>query len=48
MALAPSLPPDDHRPFVLGVTYIVVVSSIVVQGMTITRLVRRAVPDEEC
>lgn len=46
VALALSLPPNDHRPFILGVTYIVVVFSIVVQGLTVTRLVRRAVPDE--
>ena len=46
VALALSLPPNDHRPFILGVTYIVVVFSIVVQGLTVTRLVRWAVPDE--
>ncbi len=42
VALALSLPPGAEREAVLAVTYVVVVFSIVVQGLTIGRLVRRA------
>ncbi len=42
VALALSLPPGPHRPVILAVTYIVVVFSILVQGLTVGRLARAA------
>ena len=44
VALALSLPANDYRPFILGITYVVVLFSIIVQGLTVTRLIRRVVP----
>ena len=44
VALALSLPMNEHRPFILSITYVVVVFSIIVQGLTVTRLIRRVVP----
>lgn len=44
VALALSLPPNEFRPFILNVTYVVVLFSIIVQGLTVTRLIRRVVP----
>lgn len=41
MALAFRLPPGPHRNTLLAVTYAVVVSSILVQGLTIKALARR-------
>jgi CPA1 family monovalent cation:H+ antiporter len=40
VALALSLPPGDHRDVILAITYTVVVFSIIVQGLTIGKLVR--------
>ena len=44
VALALSLPANEYRPFILSITYVVVVFSIIVQGLTIGRLIRRFVP----
>ncbi|AGI65914.1 putative sodium/hydrogen exchanger [Octadecabacter antarcticus 307] len=41
VALALSLPDGDWKPLILTVTYIVVVFSIIVQGLTVTRLAER-------
>jgi len=46
VALALSLPPGEVRDLLLGVTYIVVVFSIIVQGLTIRPLVMKLVPPE--
>lgn len=40
VALALSLPPSDARDIILAITYTIVVFSIVVQGLTIGRLVK--------
>jgi len=42
VALALSLPPGKHRELILAITYIIVVFSIIVQGLTIGKLVRRS------
>ena len=47
VALALSLPPGDARRIVLFLTYAVVVFSILIQGMTIGRVTRRAVTTGE-
>ena len=44
MALALSLPPGAERDILVTITYIVVVFSVLVQGLTIEKLVRRLVP----
>src|SRR5205085_10229455 len=44
VALALSLPPGAHRTTLVAMTYCVVVFSILVQGLTIGRVVRRSVP----
>ena len=44
VALALSLPLNDVRPAVLSITYAVVLFSIIVQGLSVTRLVRSLVP----
>ena len=44
VALALSLPANEFRPFILSITYVVVVFSIIVQGLTIARLIRRVLP----
>ena len=44
VALALSLPANEYRPFILSITYVVVVFSIIVQGLTIARLTRRVGP----
>lgn len=44
VALALSLPPGDARDVVVGMTYLVVVFSILIQGMTIGKLVKRVIP----
>ena len=44
VALALSLPANEFRPFILSITYVVVLFSIIVQGLTVTRLIRRVVP----
>ncbi|MEZ5716025.1 MAG: sodium:proton antiporter [Paracoccaceae bacterium] len=41
VALALSLPEGEWKPMILTVTYVIVVFSIVVQGLTVTRLARR-------
>lgn len=41
VALALSLPPSPERDLILGMTYCVVIFSIVVQGLTIAKLVAR-------
>ena len=43
MALALSLPAGREREIILGVTYIIVIFSILVQGLTIESLVRKLV-----
>ena len=40
VALALSLPPGKNREAILAVTYAIVVFSIIVQGLTIGKLVR--------
>ena len=40
VALALALPPSDAKPFILSATYAVVVSSIVVQGLTLPFVAR--------
>jgi CPA1 family monovalent cation:H+ antiporter len=42
VALALSLPPGKYREVILAITYIIVVFSIIVQGLTIGRLVRKS------
>lgn len=46
VALALSLPANEFRPFILSITYVVVLFSIIVQGLTVTRLIRRVIPAE--
>jgi len=41
VALALSLPEGEWKPMILTVTYVIVIFSIVVQGLTITRLANR-------
>lgn len=41
VALALSLPDSDWKPVILTATYIVVIFSIIVQGLTVTRLAER-------
>ena len=41
MALALSLPLGEERDLLLSITYIVVLSSILVQGLSIGRVVRK-------
>jgi CPA1 family monovalent cation:H+ antiporter len=40
IALALSVPPGAARDLIVGITYVVVVFSILVQGLTIRRLVQ--------
>ena len=42
VALALSLPPGKNRDTILAITYVIVVFSIIVQGLTIGRLVRKS------
>lgn len=44
MALALSLPAGPERGAVVTITYIVVVFSVLVQGLSMERLVRKVVP----
>ncbi|MBA1190830.1 sodium:proton antiporter [Pseudomonas entomophila] len=44
VALALSLPPGEARDVVVSLTYLVVVFSILIQGMSIGRLVKRVIP----
>jgi len=41
IALALSIPPSPHRNLIVDITYVVVVFSLLVQGLTVERLVRR-------
>lgn len=43
IALALSLPANEFKPTILTITYAVVLSSIIVQGLTIKPLVERVV-----
>lgn len=47
VALALSLPPSPERDMLVTITYIVVVFSVLVQGLTVERLVRKVVPGME-
>ncbi|WP_386627473.1 cation:proton antiporter [Sulfitobacter geojensis] len=47
VALALSLPENEWKPLILTATYIVVIFSIIVQGLTITRLANRVGPTPE-
>lgn len=44
VALALALPPGPDRTAIIAVTYIVVVFSILVQGLTLERLVKKTIP----
>ena len=46
VALALALPASPYKPVLLATTYGVVIFSIVVQGLTVERLVRTVVPSE--
>lgn len=46
IALAMSLPPFEGREAVLSATYAIVLFSILVQGLTVGKLIRRIVPEE--
>jgi CPA1 family monovalent cation:H+ antiporter len=46
VALALSLPDIPARPVIIAMTYVVVVFSIIVQGLTVGPLIRRVVPTE--
>ena len=46
IALALALPASPHRDVILSVTYAVVVFSVLVQGLTVSTAVRRALPDQ--
>ena len=46
VALALSLPANEHRPFILAITYAVVVFSIVAQGLTVARVTRWSVSSQ--
>jgi len=41
VALALSLPPGDGKEIILAITYVVVVFSIIVQGLTIKKVIKR-------
>ncbi len=45
VALVLSLPDNEHKPLLLTVTYVVVIFSIIVQGLTMKRVVRHFLPD---
>lgn len=46
VALALSLPPSPERDAIVAITYVIVLFSIAVQGLTIGPLVRRAIPPQ--
>jgi len=46
VALALSLPPSEYTDALVTVVYVVVVFSVVVQGLTVSNLIRRVVPTE--
>ncbi|MEM6883682.1 MAG: sodium:proton antiporter [Verrucomicrobiota bacterium] len=41
IALALALPPSEHRPLILAMTYVIVIFSILVQGITLKRAIQR-------
>ncbi len=47
VAMALSLPPGQFRDAIVGATYVIVVFSILVQGLTIERLIRATTPERE-
>ncbi len=47
VAMALSLPPGQFRDAIVGATYVIVVFSILVQGLTIERLIRATTPETE-
>ena len=47
VALALSLPDSEWKPLILTATYIVVVFSIIVQGLTVAPLAKRVGPEPE-
>ena len=47
VALALSLPNNEYKPLILTATYAVVVFSIIVQGLTIKKVVERSVDAAE-
>ena len=47
VALALSLPDNEYKPTILGITYAVVLFSIIVQGLTVKPLVQRVVRLDE-
>ncbi len=47
VAMALSLPPGQVRDAIVGATYVIVVFSILVQGLTIERLIRATTPERE-
>ncbi len=46
VALVLSLPAGEYKPLLLTATYVIVIFSIIVQGLTMQRVVRRYVPKE--
>ncbi len=46
VALVLSLPDSEHKPLLLTVTYVVVIFSIIAQGLTMKRVVRHFLPAE--
>lgn len=45
VALALSLPPSEAKPLLLGATYLAVIFSIMAQGLTLEKVLKRAFPD---
>jgi CPA1 family monovalent cation:H+ antiporter len=46
VALVLSLPTNEYKPLLLTATYVVVIFSIIVQGLTMERVVRRFLREE--
>jgi CPA1 family monovalent cation:H+ antiporter len=47
VALALSLPPSPYKATILAATYGVVIFTIIVQGLTVTKVVRAVVPQDD-
>ncbi|NOR61035.1 MAG: sodium:proton antiporter, partial [Rhodobacteraceae bacterium] len=47
VALALSVPDNEYKPLILSITYIVVLFSIIVQGLTIAPLAKRLDREQE-
>ncbi len=47
VALALSIPPNDYKPLILTMTYIVVLFSIIIQGLTIAPLAKKLDREQE-